>query len=252
MLSRKAGTILFRAVVAAVVVVGASWCLVRLFQARREHFASGRLRELGAPVTEMRWGGPELSNRLGRFQFWLPYDVIQANIPQRDPAAGLKLVKSFGSLWRLDATGCNLSDDQVADLRVPHLKYLDLSMNLELTGTTLGTLPFLKELEYLDLSITSVGDEGLRQLQGATSLRELRLFNTKVTDDGLAYLTRLPQLEKLSVFSLDDQITDVGLLKLAQCPKLMLLRLDVDGDHITKRGVATLRQLMPACEIGNF
>ena len=51
-------------------------------------------------------------------------------------------------------------------------------------------------MQSLDLQQTNVGDKGLEHLKGLTSLRELNVRQTKVTDAGVANLRKsLPKLK---------------------------------------------------------
>ena len=60
----------------------------------------------------------------------------------------------------------------------------------ELTDRHLRHLSSIRTIEYLDLSGTSISDEGLGALVPLTRLRELVLFDTMVTEEGVAYLRR--------------------------------------------------------------
>lgn len=66
----------------------------------------------------------------------------------------------------------------------------------------------LRELRYLDLRLTHIGDAGAANLKNLTSLQTLNLFRTQVGDKGLAYLKNLRQLQTLLISG--TKITDEG------------------------------------------
>ena len=51
-----------------------------------------------------------------------------------------------------------------------------------------------------------VADDDLEVLSGLASLRELNLFDTRITDAGMQHLNGLPELSELSLF--DTQVSD--------------------------------------------
>lgn len=65
-----------------------------------------------------------------------------------------------------------------------------------LTDRDLRHLSSIRTLEYLDLSRTSISNEGVSALVPLTRLRELVLMDTMVTEEGVAFLRRaLPGCE---------------------------------------------------------
>lgn len=95
------------------------------------------------------------------------------------------------------------------------------------------------ELEYLDLSNSSVTDAGLACLKGLTALQVLNLAATLVTDAGL---THLKDLIRLQVLNLDGTlVTDAGLARLKDLATLRDLNLS--GTPITDAGLEHLKSL---------
>ncbi|MFN7731099.1 MAG: hypothetical protein ACK5OB_04300 [Pirellula sp.] len=92
---------------------------------------------------------------------------------------------------------------------------LDMGDNPNVNDETLASLQrhgFLSELERLDLSGTSITDEGLRYVKDSSAIRELYLERTGVTDAGFAHLAKLRQLSYCPIR--DSKITFHGLIHL--------------------------------------
>jgi uncharacterized membrane protein len=105
--------------------------------------------------------------------------------------------------------------------------------------------PVLPALVSLDLSSSTVTDQGAKLLENAAELRSLRLSETAITDASLEALSKLPKLESLNLYG--TQVTSEGVLKLAALPnlkKLYLWQTKVDAV-----GVEALKAKLPACEI---
>ncbi len=105
--------------------------------------------------------------------------------------------------------------------------------------------PVLPAVVALDLSHTSVTDEGVKTLASAAKLKSLRLAETKVGDAALETLSKLTELESLNLYG--TQVTSQGVLKLASLQglrKLYLWQTKVD-----EQTLQALRGKMPDCEI---
>ncbi len=114
-----------------------------------------------------------------------------------------------------------------------------------LTDADLQPLSSLRELVWLDLNDTPVGDDGLVHLSGLTGLKRLRLDETLITDAGLAHLAGLTELRQLNLYK--SQITDSGLAHLAVLTNLE--ELNLQRTHVTAEGVAKLQKALPKCQI---
>jgi hypothetical protein len=79
----------------------------------------------------------------------------------------------------------------------------------------------LSELEYLDLSLTGVSDEGLKHVRGLWGLRHLDLRETRITDEGLMCLSQLRSLKFLGLYH----------------------------TIVSRKGVEELAEAMPECRI---
>lgn len=108
------------------------------------------------------------------------------------------------------------------------------------SGLELSNFP----LTHLDVNyVVAFGDAGMSSLKGMTTLTELYLQGTSITDDGLKNLAGLTNLVDLDLS--DDNITDAGLASLAGLTKLRRLRLQ--GAAVTDAGIDVLRN-MPQLE----
>jgi Leucine-rich repeat (LRR) protein len=80
------------------------------------------------------------------------------------------------------------------------------------------------QIAFLDLSGTAVTDDGIQYLLGLPELRDVRLYNTKVTQRGLAPLSRHPNGKPghLTVWMEKEKTSDAGKLY-ADNERLLLL-----------------------------
>lgn len=129
-------------------------------------------------------------------------------------------------------------------------------------------------------------DRELKVLDGLPRLRTLTMVNTRVTDDGIAWLARFPKLDCLAVANTDQtriigprgaslntppEWTGKGVRNLKLLPNLLVLQLggphvtdadlpalmslkrllaiDLFQTSVTKEGVATLRKSLPNCQV---
>ncbi len=90
----------------------------------------------------------------------------------------------------------------------------------------------------LDLSATRLSDDGLAQVRQLPNLQWLFLNGTQVTDTGLAHLDCLTDLTFLRLA--DTRISDAGLEYLANLPKLR--RLHLEGTGVTEAAVGDFRK----------
>jgi Leucine-rich repeat (LRR) protein len=102
----------------------------------------------------------------------------------------------------------------------------------------------LKELRYLDLRLTKIGDEGVAKLANLKSLQTLNLFRTQLSDAGLAYLKKLTGLETLLIGG--TKVSDAGLISLRPFKKLK--KLSLFQTQVSDGGIAQLK-LMTSLEV---
>ena len=97
----------------------------------------------------------------------------------------------------------------------------------------------LRELRYLDLRLTHIGDAGAVNLKNLASLQTLNLFRTQVGDKGLAYVKNLRQLQTLLIGG--TRVTDAGLINLKLLKELK--KLSLFQTQVTDAGIPHLKVL---------
>lgn len=102
-------------------------------------------------------------------------------------------------------------------------------------------LPLKKQLIWLKLNDTKVGDEAMRLINQCSNLRLLQLSHTLITDKGLRSITDIKELESLHLVG--TQIGVEGLLALKKLPKLKSVYLYQTG--ITKQDWQQLKSAFP-------
>lgn len=130
----------------------------------------------------------------------------------------------------------------------------------ELTTLGLGPEQFTEEaaehlrqlpnLVHLSFRETDVTDNEVERAASFKNLKTLVLSDstpggTAVTDDGLAFVAQLPQLQVLELRG--TQITDAGLEHLVGMKSLE--KVDLNNTKVSAQGVAKLRRALPDCEI---
>ncbi|MEZ6138939.1 MAG: hypothetical protein R3B84_00065 [Zavarzinella sp.] len=134
----------------------------------------------------------------------------------------------------------------IANLPTPETPFgLDLHVT-QLTDDGLKELAGLKSLTTLILFSKPVTDTGLKELAGLKSLTTLDLRITSVTDAGLKELVELKSLTSLHLGA--TKVTDAGLKELAGLKSLTLLNLS--GTQVTDDGLKELAGLKSLTSLG--
>lgn len=113
--------------------------------------------------------------------------------------------------------------------KLKELKWLSLAVT-HVGDEELAFLAGLNSLEYLNLNYAPVGNEGMIHVGKIKTLKALVLSGTSVDDDGLEHLKDLTSLQQLRFFN--NYITDEGLKNLAgltELEELILMRTQVSG-----------------------
>ena len=79
-------------------------------------------------------------------------------------------------------------------------------------------MPLKKQLIWLKLGNTHIGDSALRVIAQCEQLMRLHLEQTKITDAGLIYLQQLKALRYLNLAG--TAVTEAGVLQLKELPQL--------------------------------
>jgi hypothetical protein len=153
----------------------------------------------GQGITKSKpWATSWLVDRIGVDHFGHVTDVwLCSPVPNRDRS--LPSVATFQRLERLTVFAPSFGNVEMAQLEgLANLQVLDLSRT-SVSDDGLATLRSLRRLVCLQLGQTQISDAGVVHIQNLTKLEFLNLQGTKVTDAGLAQLARLPKLEVLAI-----------------------------------------------------
>jgi len=162
-----------------------------------------------------------------------------------------------GTTWIEEVGGSVIRD------AAGHITGVDLRASW-VTDTDLRKLAQLPDLNYLDLSLTRITDQGMQEIKKLPGVVELNLrYAEYVTDEGLAAIKEWKKLKRLNVHgtkisdtTLDHiagistleavnigsaMITDVGLERLTSLPNLK--ELTMGGNELGDAGLQALRQM---------
>lgn len=153
---------------------------------------------------------------------------------------GMEHLAGLNSLSNLDMTGTSIEDPGLAALSGKKLKDLRLRNTL-VEGIGFDQLESSYDtLTYLDLNESFANDDGLAKVAPFKNLETLLVWQTDVTDAGLAVVGELPKLNKLQLKALGD-VTDAGMDHVAKAT--MLVDLDLSESGVTDEGLAKLHGL---------
>lgn len=146
---------------------------------------------------------------------------------------------------KVDLHGTAVTDSDLAFLddarkELKQLRYLDLRLT-KIGDEGVAKLKNLTSLQTLNLFRTQLGDKGLKRLKKLTNLETLLIGGTKVTDAGLVYLSPFRKLKKLSLFQ--TQVSDDGIAQLKRMGSLEVLL--IGGSKITPGGAEELQRALP-------
>jgi len=104
---------------------------------------------------------------------------------------------------------------------------------------------FFRNVRTVDLTLPTLRDADLDQLQWLSTCKWLNLGKSGVTDAGLPQVKELTQLNWLLLAN--TQVSDAGLENLKGLAQLQTL--DLRGTRVTAAGVKKLQQALPNCEV---
>jgi outer membrane protein assembly factor BamB len=164
----------------------------------------------------------------------------------RVTGAGLKQLATVKSLTGLNLAFCRqMTDDSFAHLQQFERLSLLIAAGTSITESGLKYVAGVRNLRALDLEFCEgVTDAACTPIGSMSELRALTLAKTgfepiRVTDAGLAELSRLPELEMLNLTG--NSVTDNGLKLLASLPHLQ--DLDLSRLAITDAGLKHLAEV---------
>ena len=148
-------------------------------------------------------------------------------------------------ITKIDLHGTAVTDSDLAFLDnakrdLKELRYLDLRLT-KIGDEGVGSIKNLTGLQTLNLFRTQLGDKGLARLKKLTNLETLLIGGTKVTDAGLAHLRPFTKLRKLSLFQ--TQVSNDGIGQLKRLGSLEVLL--IGGSKITPAGAEELQKALP-------
>jgi len=157
-------------------------------------------------------------------------------------AGGVVIHCANGRITGVDLRGSWVTDIDLRHLtQLPDLDYLDLSLT-HITDQGMQEIKDLPGIVELNLYFAEyVTDEGLAAIKGWKKLKRLNVHGTKVSDTALEHISGITTLESLNVGSV--MLTDVGLDRLTTLPNLR--ELTMGGNELGDAGLQALRQ-MPA------
>ena len=144
------------------------------------------------------------------------------------PEEVLKEQKAIAEYYKISYKG-----KYVAEKKSGKIEQLLLS-SAPLTDVGVDRIAKLTDLTALSLVNTKITDEGLKYLSKLPKLRKLELGKNNITDAGVDHLLSIKSLTSLSLAN--TRVADAGLIKLSEMSGLLYL--DVRRSRVTPRGVA--------------
>ena len=242
---------------------------VELYRFPMERYNATQLRRSGAEVyTTSRDPIPERDGWLGKLDGWLrkvggeiaaapkDADVVEIDFgSDRSLREGIDSINRMPNVNNLCLAGPGITDSGLAALLGLGERRSDLAVDILSTSITdrgLRHLQACQDLSVLCLNGGNITDNGLVHLRSMSHLRRLLLVaegpnarRKRITDQGLAVLGTLQQLESLTILGFD--ITDDGLSELTSLKNLKVLYLMYT--QVTEEGIAQLRTALPNCKI---
>ncbi len=134
----------------------------------------------------------------------------------------LRLLNTASVVW---LNGARVTDQGVSVLlEFPNITSLDLGDTAVTEATLVPLLRQHRQLETIWLQGTAAGDASLEVLGGTSTLQELLIPRTRITDKGLKHLARLPVLEELDLS--ETAVGDNGMASLSASRTLTNLALE--------------------------
>ncbi len=127
------------------------------------------------------------------------------------------------------------------------LTRINLSVNGRVTDDGLAPLAGCKNVKWLGLHGTAVGNKGLAHLDGCTTLEEVILAHSKASGAALRYFARSKGIRRLSLWSLDVRDADLAALDLGNVEEL-----NVGATRITDAALGPLAKEAKKLQVLNL
>ncbi len=135
----------------------------------------------------------------------------------------------------LKAVGYDRTLDQMQAMTWLRLQKYSIEMVQLITDDNLRHLKVLTKLEQLSLP-RQIGDAGMANIAGLAKLKDLNIYDSRITDLSMDYIANLSNMEKLVISA--NNITDAGVAKLAGLNRVTILNLS--STKITDAGIRHL------------
>jgi len=157
-----------------------------------------------------------------------------------EDAGGVIIRDSAGGVTGVDLRASWITDSDLRKLlQFRNLNYLELSLT-RITDQGLQEIKSLPGIVELSLYYAElVTDEGLAAIKDWKKLKRLNVHGTKISDTTLEHISGITTLESLNVGS--ALVTDVGIERLASLPNLK--ELTIGGNELGDAGLQGLRQI---------
>jgi len=204
-------------------------------------------------ILELTVNGSDEASRTGREAL---QRLIKAKGPAREQARDALARIRNQAVDQMEQLGARFHfiDDRIRAVYFDNVERLDKVLPLlreipEIEEISLSTKKFgdaqmhhllpLKNLKWLNLFESDVGDESLKLLKNFPDLESIPMGHTRVTDAGLAHLVGLKKLDYLGLRG--NAVTDAGLIHVAKITSLTSLTLQ--ETKITDAGIGRLTAL---------
>lgn len=152
--------------------------------------------------------------------------------------ASLPLIAKLSWLDRLDIGRTNVTDTGIKSLQNSKITRLDLT-SLKITDESMKVISGMENMRELYLWNTKITSKGVETIQTLKKLKVFALAGSKIDNESLIYINKMPELKSLNISW--TNINDEGLKNLAGNKSIEILSLS--GTKITKNGITRLSKM---------